>query len=239
MGLEQLFRTKRTVAPARQKKIGRSVGYRGAADKVTGKEFRQATKGKKGDQFQQYLTRVSGAVPISALKGKAKSAFEKAGFAEFDGYYGRPISASAVKKAASQGYSKEDVEDYLAQKFLGSQLSGEVSRFVGESGRYKVDPVTGKYVKTTPTVTETGEDSSTSPFANMTTSIRDFLDGLNPDAAPGSTIAEMEYATQIDPYKIQAKSAREQALISAKTSKDIAQTQQANALYNLIGYAFT
>jgi hypothetical protein len=239
MGLEQLFRTGTSMSPARQKKVGRSVGYRGAADQVTGKEFRKATKGKQGEQFQQYLTRVSGAVPISALKGKAKSAFEKAGFAEFDGYYGRPISAKDVKKAASQGYAKEDVEDYLAQKFLGSQLSGEVSRFVGESGRYKVDPVTGKYVKNVTDIKETGEDSSASPFGKSISAIKDFLDGLSPEGAPGSTIAEMEYATQIDPYKIQAKSAREQALIDSKTRRDLAQIQQANSLYGLIGYAFT
>ena len=239
MGLEELFRTGTSMSPGRQKKVGRSVGYRGAADQVTGKEFRKATKNKQGEQFQQYLTRVSGAVPISALKGKAKSAFEKAGFAEFDGYYGRPIGAKDIKKAASQGYAKEDVEDYLAQKFLGNQLSGEVSRFVGESGRYKVDPVTGKYVKNITEVTPTGEQSDTSAAANTVSSIRDFLDGLSPEGAPGSTIAEMEYASQIDPYKIQAKSAREQALIDSKTRKDLAQIGQANSLYGLIGYAFT
>lgn len=239
MSLEQLFRTGTNMSRARQKKVGRSVGYRGAADKVTGKEFRQATKGREGDQFQQYLTRVSGAVPISALKGKAKSAFEKAGFAEFDGYYGRPITEKAVKKAAQQGYAKEDVQDYLAQNFLGGQLSGQVSRFIGESGRYKVDPVTGKYVKNVTEVTPTGEESDTSATANSVSSIRDFLDGLSPEGAPGSTIAEMEYASQIDPYKIQAKSAREQALIDSKTRKDLAQIQQANSLYGLIGYAFT
>jgi hypothetical protein len=239
MSLEQLFRTGAKPSSAKQAKIGKSVGYRGPNDVISNKEFRKATKGKKGESFEKYLNRVSGAVPVSALTGKVKSAFEKAGFAEFDGYYGRPISSEAVKKAASQGYSKEDVQDYLAQTFLGKQLSGQVSRFLGESGRYKADPATGKYVKTTPTVTQTGEQSSTSPFGYPVSSIKDFLSGLSPDSAQGSTIAEMEYATQIDPYKIQAKSAREQALISAKTSKDLAQTQQANALYGLIGYAFT
>jgi hypothetical protein len=54
----------------------------------------------------------------------------------------------------------------------------------------------------------------------------------------GATPFEMDYALNIDPYKIQAKSAERQSRISQQTSLQAAKIGQGTSLYNLIPSAF-
>jgi len=146
---------------------------------------------------------------------------QKKGYTELGGQYIKPLGEEALRKAGGLGFAAEDVRKSVAGKFAAGQVTEQIRRFMGDE--YKTDPKTGRFVSNVPIEIKDGSKKDESPFTSSVTNFKSFLEGLNPDALPGYTPGEIEYATQIDPYKIQAKSA-----------KELAKIQQGTSLYGLI-----
>jgi hypothetical protein len=196
--------------------------------KALQKGIKKGTLGVSG-QFTDVL---ASAFPTTAFQGapsKLGKQFAKAGYAQFNDQFIKPLTTDAIRRAATSGYSVEDTKKAIANKFAAGQVSEEARRFMMPT--YKTDPKTGRFIEALSSPITIGKGEGKDGELESTTfspisQFQNFLEGLNPDQLPGYTPGEIEYATQIDPYKIQAKSAR-----------DIAQIGQGTSLYNLIGYA--
>lgn len=206
-----------------------TVGYTGPGDIYTKKEFKKGQKAykKSGQQFGDYLSAVAGSIGTQDLAPKLQKKFQKKGFQEFEGYYTTkaPVTASGIASLAQRGFEKSDVQKYIADRFKNDYLSSEVRKFMGED--YRLNPDTGKYEKFDATIkldTPTGTGDLDTSISGTVTKNEGIYAGLDPDTMKGSTPYEMQYATLVDPYKIQAKSAER-----------IARVGQGTALYGLIG----
>jgi hypothetical protein len=166
---------------------------------------------------------------LGGLPGKYGKQFAKAGYLSLGDQFIKPVSSSQIRQAASMGIGETETRDYLAKQFAANQIEEQARKFMQPA--YKTDVETGRYVKVGEKVIDVkgdGKDTAAEKpkeYADLSKT-KSFLEGLNPDELPGYNTAEIDYATQIDPYKIQAKS-----------SQKIAQIGQGTSLYNLIGYA--
>jgi predicted Holliday junction resolvase-like endonuclease len=191
--------------------------------KALQKSVKKGTLGVSG-QFTDIL---ASAFPTTAFQGapaKLGKQFARAGYAQFNDQFIKPLTAEAIRQAGTSGYSIEDTKKAIANKFAAGQVSEEARRFMMPT--YKTDPKTGRFMEAASSAISIGkgEDGGTaSTTSSPISQFQNFLEGLNPDQLPGYTPGEIDYATQIDPYKIQAKSA-----------KQIAKIGQGTALYGLI-----
>jgi hypothetical protein len=232
-GLEAIFqgagKAPIELTQEQKQRLYSSIGY-SPGQTLTGKQVKQAQKvTKKGKigiagSYQDILASALPASAFESLPSKIGNQFTKAGYTRFGDSLIKPVTAQQLTQAGRSGYAEEDVRDYLAGQFAGGQLQEEIRRFMAPS--YKLDPKTGKYIKPSSIPVGKEKESTGQTTGPAVTSAKSILEGLNPEFFPGSTPAEIEYATQIDPYKIQAKS-----------SQKIAQIGQGTSLYNLIGYA--
>lgn len=104
-------------------------------------------------------------------------------------------------------------------------------------GDYIRDPNTGTWSKKPAVnITDSGITTPITPVASGTVS--GIYAGIDPDSAKGKTVAEINYLTQVDPYRIQAKSAERRSRMEQATDLTKSRMQQANYLYNLIPSAF-
>lgn len=214
----------------------------------------------KTKDFGDYFTALTGTFKASQFGKKATKELKNRGYEIRGGYFQKsgPITRNVVDQALEQGFSAGDVRGALAQQFAANELDKSISGFM-KGGDYKKDPSTGKWSQIDlpgstppkkPSIEELIGQQNKGPYA-----------GLDPNSMPGSTIAEMEYASRIDPYKIQAKTAERQTLMGEQgaalrtlaetksaerrarleAEKDIrtAKISQGSNLYNLIPYAFT
>lgn len=246
-------------APKKQlTKALQQKGKAGQGKKITAAELAKGRAAYTKSGGTDYLATIGRTYKPTQLSKDVKSRLQKAGFGlDESGYYTQsgPITGSVLNKALSAGYDPQEVRSYLAGNFAQSALDDQISKFLGQGGQYKLDPTTGRWSKQS-------LDVGPNAVAGLgtVTGGQGIYGGINPDAAPGATPFEMEYAAAIDPYKIQAKSAERlgrlgQAtdLLGRKmaygTEYDIAkmnrlqnlqqaQIQQANYLYNLIPSAF-
>lgn len=212
-------------------------GDKGKGKTITRAELQRGAK-KSGQDFEDFLATVSRNFEIGRFGGKTKDIFEKQGFKQEGAKYTKydPLSKKDLNKAIEAGYSAGDIREYIAKNFAQSELGDQIGKFMGQ-GNYSLDPSKGTWNAneridintdtTVPTVSTVASGETKGPFA-----------GLNPDDFPGSTVAEMLYATSVDPYKIQAKSSERQQKLSALTNLRGQKVGQATSLYNLIPYAF-
>jgi hypothetical protein len=213
-------------------------GKKGQGKKITAAELKGGKQVYTKAGGTDYLATVGRTYGAKQLSKDLRKRFESKGYTKEGGYYTKPgaITESVLGKAQGAGYSSDDIRSYLAGNFAQNELGDQVSKFIGE-GNYQLDPTSGRWGKKPEiSITGGGTTSPISPVAPGTTS--GIYAGIDPDAAPGATVGEMEYATMIDPYKIQAKSAERRTRM--ETSANLAQQriQQANYLYNLIPSAF-
>lgn len=212
-------------------------GKKGRGKTITRAELQRGAK-KSGQDFEDFLGTVSRNFAAERFGGKTRNIFEKQGFQQEGTKYAKynPLSQKDLDKALEAGYSASDIRDYVAKNFAQSELGDQIGKFMGE-GNYSLDPSKGiwnvnepidiKTDTTVPSVSTVASGETKGPFA-----------GLDPDAFPGSTVAEMLYATTVDPYKIQAKSSERERKLAALTGLRGAKISQATSLYNLIPYAF-
>lgn len=197
---------------------------------VTGKELKTGAKAakKSGKDFGDYLGTVARTYGVSQLGGKAKKQLESAGYTQQGGYYTKqnPITGEMLSRGEAAGFKGDDIRSYLSG--LSSKDFGEGASGYMQKGEYNLNPSTGKWAKATPINID---DSATDPTDFLSSFLsgnnEGIFAGLNPDTMPGSTPAEIDYATRVDPYKIQAKSSERQARF-----------QLGSNLYGLIPYAF-
>ena len=206
-----------------------TVGYTGPGDIYTKKEFQKGKKAykKSGQDFGSYLSAIAGSIGAEDIGSKLQEKFAKKGYKEFEGYYTTkaPVTASGIASLAQRGFEKSDVQKYIADRFKSDYLSSEVRKFMGED--YRLNPDTGKYEKFDATIkldTPTGTGNLDTSISGTVTKNEGIYAGLDPDKMKGSTPYEMQYATLVDPHKIQAKSAER-----------ISRVGQGTALYGLIG----
>lgn len=233
-------------------------GQSGQGKKITVAEIQKGRKTYDKAGGSDYLATVGRTYGASQLSKEARNLLQKKGFTQDGGYYTKagPITGSVIEKATAAGYKPGDIRSYLAGSFAQSQLGDEISKFMGE-GNYQLDDVTGRWSLKPPISVSGG---GLTPGMGTVGPGEGIYAGLNPDAMPGATPFEMQYASMIDPYKIQAKSAERLGRLSQATDLlgrkmaygteyDIAKLnrikglqeakiQQANYLYNLIPSAF-
>lgn len=227
------------LAGAPRKELTKAIqqsGKKGKGKTITAAELRrgQTTFEKAGGT--DYLSTVGRTYAAEQLAKDLRKKFETQGYTQQGGYYVKPgdITGSVLEKIKAAGFGEEDIRSTLASGFAKATLDEEVTKFLG-AGDYIRDPNAGTWSKK-PTITVTG--SGTTPPIVTVTSGSGIYAGINPDKAPGSTVAEMEYMTLIDPYKIQAKSAERRSRMEQATDLAKSRMQQANYLYNLIPSAF-
>lgn len=202
----------------------------GKGKTVTAKELKAGKKAVQasGKDFGDYLGTVARTYGVSNLGKKTQKKLESAGYTQQGGYYTKqnPITGEMLSRGEAAGFRGEDIRGYLSG--LSSKDFGEgVGKYMKE-GDYDLDASTGKWGKRKPIDID---DDTTDPtdFLNsfLSGNNEGIFAGLNPDEMAGYTPAEIDYATRIDPYKIQAKSAERQAKF-----------QLGSNLYGLIPYAF-
>lgn len=249
------------LAGAPKKQLTKAIqqsGKSGQGKKITAAEIKKARNTYSKTGGTDYLATVGRTYGASQLSKDARSLLAKRGFTQEGGYYTKPgqVTESVIQKATAAGYKPSDIRSYLAGAFAQNQLGSEIAKFMGE-GNYQLDPTTGRWSEKPP-ISVTGGGNI--PGLGTTGPGEGIYAGLNPDEMPGATPFEMQYASMIDPYKIQAKSAERLGRLSQATDLlgrkmaygteyDIAklnrlkglqeaQIQQANYLYNLIPSAF-
>lgn len=251
-GLEEVFRGAGTspvaLSSEQKQKLYSSIGYTpGSA--LGKKQVKTLQKGvKKGTlgvsaPLTDILASAFTKTELGGLPSKYGKQFAKAGYTQLGEQFIKPVTTAQIREAASMGFGEAETRDYLAKQFAAGQIEEQARKFLQPT--YKTDAETGRYIKEGVTPIEIKNDAKDTPpmgntaptdFANISQT-KSFLEGLDPDSLRGYTPGEIEYAAQIDPYKIQAKSSQNIAQIGAKSAKDIAQIAQGTSLYNLIGYA--
>lgn len=226
---------------APKKELTQSIqqsGKKGQGKTITAAEVRGGKKVYEKAGGTDYLSTVGRTYAANQLAKDLRKKFEKQGYTQQDGYYTKAgnITEDVLKKATGAGFGEKDIRSYLAGKFAQGELDEQVSKFMGQ-GNYQLDPTTGRWSEK-PEITVTG-GGTTPPITPVSSgTVSGIYAGIDPGKAPGSTIAEMEYMTLIDPYKIQAKSAERRARMEQATDLTKARMQQANYLYGLIPSAF-
>jgi len=226
-----------TLTSAQQKKLKQLIGVKGKQDTISAKELEKGQKKytSKGQQFGDYMAAVAATFGEGRFKGGVKQQLTQQGYTPEGGKYIKraPISGDILEKAKSAGYGEEDIRKYVAQTFAQKELDEGVGKFMGPT--YTLNPNTGKF-ESVPAITTSGGNTTPPPITTTTGS--GIFAGLDPDTMAGATPFEMDYALNIDPYKIQAKSAERQSRISQQTSLQAAKIGQGTSLYNLIPSAF-
>ena len=226
-----------TLTSAQKKQLGKLIGVKGKQDTITAKELTQGAKkyGASSQQFGDFFSAVAGAYGTDRLKPSAAQKLTSKGYTQEDGRFIKrdPISGDILEKAKAAGYGEEDIRKYVAQTFAQKELGEGVGKFMGPS--YTLNPNTGKF-ESVPAITTSGGVTTTPPITTTTGS--GIFAGLNPDTMAGATPFEMEYALNIDPEKIRAKSLERQSRISQQTALQAAKIGQGTSLYNLIPSAF-
>lgn len=226
-----------TLTSAQQKKLKQLIGVKGKQDTISAKELQQGQKKytSGGQQFGDYMAAVAATFGEGRFKGGVKQQLTQQGYTPEGGKYIKraPISGDILEKAKSAGYGEEDIRKYVAQTFAQKELGEGVGKFMGPS--YTLNPNTGKF-ESVSAITTSGGTTTTPPIT--TTTGGGIFAGLNPDTMAGATPFEMEYALNIDPEKIRAKSLERQSRISQQTALQAAKIGQGTSLYNLIPSAF-
>lgn len=213
-----------------------------AGKKITAREVAKAkeyytTSTKGAENVPDYLSTVGRTFAADQLAKDLREKFKTKGYTKQGGYFVKPgaITGDVLGKAQAAGYGAKDIREILASGFAQEKLDEQVTKFMGE-GEYVRDPNTGAWgKKPVITVTETG---ATPEITTVTTgTVSGIYAGISP-GGQGKTPAEIEYMAQIDPYKIQAKSAERRARMEQAADLTKARMQQANYLYNLIPSAF-
>lgn len=235
-------------------------GKKGKGKTITAKEIKQGRDLFKQSGGTDYLATLGRTYQASQLSKDLRKKFENRGFSKADGYYVKQgdITQDVLDKALGAGYSAGDIRKVLAKNFAGNALNEQVAKFMGESDTYSKDPKTGKWTKQDIDITQ---DEDNFPITTVTGGADEGIyAGINPDAVPGATPAEIDYSMFVDPYKIQAKTGERLGRLTQATDLlgrkmaygteyDIAKlnrlnalqqakVQQANYLYNLIPSAF-
>lgn len=239
--IEQARRKGVQLSGAPRKELTKAIqqsGKKGKGKTITAAEVRGGQKVYEKSGGTDYLSTVGRTYAANQLAKDLRKKFEKQGYTQQDGYYTKAgnITQDVLSKATGAGFGEKDIRSYLAGKFAQGELDEQVSKFMGQ-GNYQLDPTTGRW-SAKPEITVTGTDTSSAITTVSPGTVSGIYAGINPDDAPGSTIAEMEYMAQIDPYKIQAKSAERRARMEQATDLTKSRMQQANYLYNLIPSAF-
>lgn len=188
-------------------------GPKSGGKKITASEIAKAKKKAPQQLAGDYLATVARTFTPNKLAKDVKKKLTKQGFQKNEsGYFTKagPITQSVLDKVRGAGFDDRDIRSNLAQNFAADQLSKEVVNFLGEGGGFKLNPVTGKFESQglnlgpndIPGIGALGDNKG--PFA-----------GIDPDAAPGATPAEFDFAAQIDPFKIEAKSRERLGLLQA------------------------
>ena len=226
-----------TLTSAQQKKLKQLIGVKGKQDTISAKELQQGQKKytSGGQQFGDYMAAVAATFGEGRFKGGVKQQLTQQGYTPEGGKYIKraPISGDILEKAKSAGYGEEDIRKYVAQTFAQKELGEGVGKFMGPS--YTLNPTTGKF-ESVLAITTSGGTTTTPPIT--TTTGGGIFAGLDPDTMAGATPFEMEYALNIDPEKIRAKSLERQSRISQQTALQAAKIGQGTSLYNLIPSAF-
>jgi hypothetical protein len=232
--LESFFQQQRKrgvqLAGAPKKQLTKAIQQKGKAGqgkKITAKELAKGRQTYTKSGGQDYLATIGRTYKPTQLSKQVQGKLKKAGFAKDEsGYYTKQgaVTGSILDKALSAGYDPQDVRSYLAGSFAQSELDDQISKFLGEGGQYKLDTGTGRWTKQ-----ELAPGASVIPSPGEVTDGMGIYGGINPDALPGSTPAEMIYATTIDPYKIDAKSRERLGLLQAGTSAFLGRLQAGSA----------
>ena len=232
--LEEFFsqgrRTGVELTPEQKRALNKQIQTKGKGGKgktITGKELARGQKAATANQFDDFLGTVARNYGVSQLGGKAKRQLEQQGYTQEGGYYTRrgPITGSLVEKAQEKGFGAGDIASYIAQNFAQKDVSSEAAKFLGEGG-YRLDPNSGRWSKadlasginpsgvTTPI---TAGDLA-SGISNITASLGQTISGIAGNVfgpgSGGSTAAEIQYATLVDPEKIRARSEERQTRMS-------------------------
>lgn len=229
------------LAGAPRKELTKAIqqpGKKGQGKIITAAEIRGGKKTYEKAGGTDYLSTVGRTYAAEQLAKDLRKKFETKGYTRQGGYYVKPgdITGSVLEKVKAAGYGEEDIRSTLASGFAKATLDEEVAKFLGK-GEYTRDPNTGTWSKK-PTITVTGSGTIPPITSVPTGTVSGIYAGIDPDAAKGKTIAEIEYMTEIDPYRIQAKSAERRARMEQATDLTKSRMQQANYLYNLIPSAF-
>ncbi len=232
--LESFFQQQRKrgvqLAGAPKKQLTKAIQQKGKAGqgkKITAKELAKGRQTYAKSGGKDYLATIGRTYKPTQLSKQVQGKLKKAGFAKDEsGYYTKQgaVTGSILDKALSAGYDPQDVRSYLAGSFAQSELDDQISKFLGEGGQYKLDTGTGRWTKQ-----ELAPGSSTIPLPGEITDGMGIYGGINPDALPGSTPAEMIYATTIDPYKIDAKSRERLGLLQAGSAQNLGRMQFASS----------
>jgi len=233
VALEQLFsgfgNTPVSLTEQQKQNIYSTAGYT-PGGQLTKKSTKAVQKGiKKGTlgvsgQLTDILASAFPTTAFQSAPSKLGKQFSKAGYTQFNDQFIKPVTAEALRKAGTSGYTAEDTRKQLAKQFASGQMSEQVRQFM--SPQYSTNPETGRFEEVTSSaisVDKGADDKAASTTSAPINQFQNFLEGLNPDQLPGYTPGEIEYAQAIDPYKIQAKS-----------SKEIAKIAQGTSLYGLI-----
>lgn len=239
--IEQARRKGAQLTGAPKKELTQAIqkaGKKGQGKTITAAEMRGGKKVYEKAGGTDYLSTVGRTYAANQLAKDLRKKFEKQGYTQQDGYYTKAgnITQDVLSKATGAGFAEKDIRSYLADKFAQGELDEQVSKFMGQ-GNYQLDPSTGRWAAK-PEITVTGGGETPLPTTVPPGTVSGIYAGLDPDAAKGSTVAEIEYMSQIDPYKIQAKSAERRARMEQATDLTKSRMQQANYLYNLIPSAF-
>lgn len=235
--LESFFQQQRKrgvqLAGAPKKQLTKAIQQKGKAGqgkKITAQELAKGRRAYAKTGGQDYLATIGRTYKPTQLSKQVQSKLKKSGFAKDEsGYYTKQgaITGSILDKALSTGYDPQDVRSYLAGSFAQNELDDQIAKFLGEGGQYKLDTGTGRWAKQ-----ELTPIGTTIPSPNEVTGGTGIYGGINPETAPGSTVAEILYATAIDPTKIDAKSRERLGLLQAGTSAFLGNLQ-ANSAQNL------
>jgi hypothetical protein len=226
-----------TLTAAQQKKLKQLIGLKGKQDTISAKELEKGQKKytSGGEQFGDYMAAVAATFGEERFKGGVKQQLTQQGYTPESGKFIKraPISGDILEKAKGAGYGEEDIRKYIAQTFAQKELGEGVGKFMGPS--YTLNPNTGKF-ESVQAITTSGGDTTPPPIKTAIGS--GIFAGLDPDTMAGATPFEMEYALNIDPEKIRAKTLERQSRISQQTALQAAKIGQGTSLYNLIPSAF-
>lgn len=218
------------LAGKQKKELSKAIqqsGKKGRGSKITAAELARGRKFATKTNTPDYLATVARTFAPKKLTAPVRKKLQKRGFTKDEtGYYTKSgqITQNVLDKARAAGYSDTDLRSIIARDFAAKELDDQVGKFLGEAGGYKLNPTTGKWEASTlgigpNNIPGIGDlDVNEGPYA-----------GINPDAASGATPAEFDYATLIDPYKIEAKSRERLGLLQAGLGAYLGRLQAGSA----------
>lgn len=228
--LESFFQQQRKrgvqLAGAPKKELTKAIQQKGKAGqgkKITAQELAKGRQAYAKTGGQDYLATIGRTYKPTQLSKQVQSKLKKSGFTKDEsGYYTKQggVTGSILDKAISAGYDPQDVRSYLAGSFAQNELDDQIAKFLGEGGQYKLDTGTGRWAKQ-----ELIPDDKKIPAPGEVNNGKGIYSGINPDELSGNTIAEILYATAIDPAKIDAKSRERLGILQAGTSAFLGKLQ--------------